>query len=175
MNPIVRRTLTLATACMSLLSARADAGERNLDVANATRLVIRHTMIGMRSTLMFYTFAEQKAVLRIEIGNRDTRFPVTAQIHLFAEDTTKEGIERWINNQHSDGLYPEVPEPVFTQVLPADQCRVTGHRIIGTEKNVLGEDLFEDHEVRLEMNAYQLAGRVTLAAFAETTRVFVKQ
>lgn len=164
-----------AAACLILPSVRAQADERKLDVTHATRLMVRDSMIGKRSTLLFYTFEDQHAVLQIEIGNHDTSFPVSARIHLFAENTGKEGIKRWINNQHSDGLFPEVPSPLLTQILPADQCRVTPHRVLGTEKGPIGAALFEDHEVQLEMRAYQLPGRITLTAFTEMTRVFVKK
>ena len=45
------------------------------------------------------------------------------------EKTTEEGLKKWLNNQHSDGLFPEVPIPTSTGELPAGVCAVTGHKL----------------------------------------------
>ena len=131
-------------------------------------------MIGMRNTLLFYTFADQKTVLRLQIDNKDTTFPVSGSIHLFSNDTTKEGLEKWINNQHSDGLYPDVAEPILTQALPAGQCSVSAHKALEKEKNPSTAEMFQDYEVTLKVKSYILESKVSLSAFTDTSKVYLK-
>jgi len=175
MSHLILRSLLCAGFCLPFFSAQADADERKLDFTNATRIEIRHSMVGMRNTLLFYTFADQKTVLRLLIDNQDTTFPVNGQILVFADATTDEGISNWINNQHSCGLHPDVPEPILTEPLPAGQCRVTAHKALDKEKSPSSEDMFMNYEVNLAMKAYELEGKVTLSAFTDKAKVYVKQ
>ncbi len=175
MNTNIQRLIFAAALLLPFFPGNAVASERKLDFANATRLEERHSMAGIRNTLLFYTYADQKAVLQLQIDNKDTTFPVSGHIHLFSNETTKEGIEKWINNQHSDGLHLEVPTPVLSQPLPAGQCTVTARKTLETVKNPITDDLFQDYEVTLLMKAYQLEGKVLLASFTDKARVYVKQ
>ena len=46
------------------------------------KLEIRHSMLGYRDTLIFYSFKEQRAILVLGINNKDETFSVTGKIHL---------------------------------------------------------------------------------------------
>ena len=176
MNKNIHRLLLAATLCLTLLLGQADASERKLEFAKATRQEIRHqySESGIRNTLLFYTFGDQKAVLRMEIDNKDTTFPVNATIYLFADDTTKEGIEKWINNQHSDALHTDVPEPTLTQPLPAGRCSITEHKALAKKKSPTNTEMFQDYEVTLKMEACEFKDKLTLTAFTDKTKVYVK-
>ena len=170
----LKRLLLTAAFCLPLFSGQVNADERKLDIASAKRIDIRRSQIGIRNTLLFYTFTDQKAVLQILIDNKDTTFPVSGTIHLFADATTKEDLDKWINNQHSCGLHPDVPEPILTQPLPAGQCSVTAHKALEKEKNPTTEDMFQDYEVTLTSKSYALEGKLLLKAFTEKSKVYVK-
>lgn len=149
--------------------------ERMLDRAVAKKLEICHSMIGFRDTLIFYSFKEQRAILVLSISNKDETFPVTGKIYLFDEATTDEGLDQWINNQHSDGLFPEVPTPIFTGELPKGSCKVTGFKQTGTSKDPgPGTATFKDFEVALSIKAHDVENKFKLSAFTDTARVHVE-
>lgn len=148
--------------------------DRILDRKKAQRREVRHSMIGFRNTLLFYTFKDQQAVLTLSIGNTDETFPVKGKIHLFDAATTEEGLKKWVNNQHSDGLFPDVPTPVFTGELPGGSCRVTSHKQTGTSPNPTSPDTFKNYEVTLSVKEHAIDTKVKLSAFTDTATVHVK-
>ena len=149
--------------------------ERILDGKKAEKLEIRHSMVGFRNTLVFYTFKDQRAILQLSIANKDEAFPVTGKIHLFDKATTEEGLKKWINNQHSDGLFPDIPKPIFTGELQKGSCKVTSHKQTGASKNPgPRKGNFKDFEVDLSMKAYGIDGKFKLFAFTDTARVHVE-
>ena len=154
------------------------AVDRVLDRKKAKRLQVRHSMIGFRNTLLFYTFNDQQAILTLSIGNTDESFPVKGRIHLFDDATTEEGLKKWINNQHSDALFREVPTPIFTGELPEGSCRVTSHKQTGTSKNPTSLDgnpeVYRNYEVKLSVKEYTIDKKARLSAFTDTATVHVK-
>ena len=116
-------------------NAAEQAAVRQLDIKEAERKEVCYSMIGPRNTLIFYTFVDQQAILSLTIDNKDESFPVSGRVLLFDEETTEEGLKKWINNQHSDGLYPDIPDPIFTKVLPEGSCVVTAHKQLGITKD----------------------------------------
>jgi hypothetical protein len=48
----------------------------------------------------------------VHIDNKNEKFPVGGKVFEFAKGVTGDEMDKWVNNQHSDGLFPEVPEPV---------------------------------------------------------------
>ena len=131
-------------------------------------------MIGFRNTLLFYTFKDQQAILTLSIGNTDETFPVKGKLHLFDPATTEEGLKKWVNNQHSDGLFPDVPTPVFTGELPGGSCSVTSHQQTGMSKRPTGPAPFTNYEVKLSVKEHTIDKKVKLSAFTDTAKVHVK-
>ena len=150
--------------------------DRILDGKKAQKLEVRHSMIGFRNTLLFYTFKDQQAILTLTIGNTDETFPVKGKIHLFDDATTEEGLNKWINNQHSDGLFPEVPTPTFTGELPEGSCKVTSHKQTGTSENPspVSPATFKNYEVKLSVKEQVFDTKAKLSAFTDTALVHVK-
>jgi len=168
---------TLFTLCFTIATAAglaaAEEAPRLLEVNKQTqKLEVRHSQIGYRSTLLFYTFPEQKSVLKLEIGNRDKTFPVTATVYLFAGDVTAKGLKKWLNNQHSDGLYPDVPEPASVLKIPAKVCAVTSHKASGVSKQPFG--VYENFDVKFAVIDYAGDKHFKLQGFNGATKVHVK-
>jgi hypothetical protein len=133
-------------------------------------------MMGFRNTLLFYTFKDQQAILTLSIDNTDETFPVKGKIYLFDDATTEEGLKKWINNQHSDGLFPEIPTPIFTKELPEGTCKVTSHKQTGTSENPspISPATFNNYEVELSVKEHAIDGKVKISAFTDKAQVHVK-
>ncbi len=165
----LRIPLLAALFCGSLTAA-----EPELVFKDAKKEQVRHSMMGMRDTLLFYTFADKSAVLVLRIGNKDAAMPVTGTVHLFAPGTTAEDLGKWINNQHSDGLFIDPPEPTASIKLPDGTCTVTARELTGKEKQPNGEDTFGDYKVKLTVKEHREPGKFHLPACADEANVFVK-
>ena len=169
---VLRLVLFLLAFAATPLTLHAD---RSLDGEKAEKLEIRHSQIGFRNTLLFYTFKDQQAILVLSIDNGDETFPIKGRIHLFEESTTGEDLKKWINNQHSDGLFPDVPEPVFTAELPKGSCTATSHKKTGTSENPTSAAVFKDYEVKFSVKEHAVNGRFKLSAFTSTAWVHVEK
>jgi hypothetical protein len=153
--------------------------DRTLEIKEAQKQEIQHGMMGLRNTLLIYKFNQQKAVLIVLIDNKDDTFPITATIHLFARTTSGEGIDKWINNQHSDALFPDVPEPVFTQRLPKEACTITSKKKGDNggdppSVNPTDEKVFEVYEVGFAVKEQRADKQFVLPAFDANTKVHVE-
>jgi len=128
-------------------------------------------MIGKRNTLLFYTFKGQKAILSVIINNNDTKFPVTAVVYQFADDVTGESLAKWINNQHSDGLYVDAPEPTANFPVPADACSVLSHRLMGRTKHHNGEH--DTYKVKFQIGEFSKERVFKLKTFTDEAKVHI--
>jgi hypothetical protein len=163
----------LLVFCFAGLACAEGAAKKSLEVKTTTaRLEVRHSQIGYRSTLLFYTFAEQQTVLRLQFGNQDKTFPVTGVVYVFDKTVTAEGIKKWLNNQHSDGLFPDVPQPNATIKIPAKVCTVTSNKLLDNTKQRFGE--FANYAVTFEVKDYTDKTTIKLKGFKGETKVHVK-
>lgn len=129
-------------------------------------------MIGKRNTLLFYTFKGQRTILSVIINNNDTKFSVTAVVYQFADDVTDESLAKWINNQHSDGLYGDAPKPTANFPVPADACSVVSHRLIERTKHHNGEH--DTHEVKFQIGEFSKESVFKLKTFTDEAKVYIK-
>lgn len=161
--------LLAAFACCSLLYGEVtlDTGAKGVEKAQVT-----DSMIGFRDTLLFYAFGEEKAVLVVRIGNKDTSFPVSGKLHLFPEGTNAGGLAKWINNQHSDGLFPDVPEPKASHEIPAASCKAKAHEVVKQDEAPNGK--FARYSVTFEIKDVPEFGDVKLKDFTDKATVNVK-
>jgi len=166
----MKSTLTL----LACLFVAATATARDLDVAAAKKEEIRHGQIGPRDTLIFYTFAKEDAVLQLNIQHAAGKFTLSGRMLLFKEGTGAEAIGKWINNQHSCGLFPDVPNPEATVALPAEACAVTESKIKegGPQNSPMG-DKFEDYALKVQVSDLKMEG-FRLKGFTLDTSAFVK-
>ncbi len=179
-RPVIPHQNLLMTMLVMVISAAVvfaapETAERTLKIDNAKKLEVRHSMIGYRDTLLFYTFGSQKAVLRLHIENKTEPFKVTGIVYLFAPETSEEDLEKWLNNQHSDGLFPDIPEPVQTVKLPEKTCSVIASEDLGEKKQEHSGERFRDYKVKLSVKAHEAKGIFKLQKFEDVTGVYVKQ
>lgn len=174
MNPIIPRifpvTALLATfASFSPLQAEVtlDPGAKDLQ-----KIEVTDSMIGFRDTLRFYVFEKEKAVLRVQINNQNTEFPITAKLFVFPKDSTAEGLAKWVNNQHSDGLYVDPAEPTGTHEIPAAACKVKSHELGNDAEGPSGK--FARYSVVFEMKDVPAFGEIKIKDFTDTANVLVK-
>ena len=173
MTPFPHSITAASTLLISALSGPLSAKERQLEADTTKELQIRHSMLGFLDTLLFYTFPDQQAVLRLHISSKDKTFPVTGIVYLFPAKTSSEGIKKWINNQHSDGLFPDVPSPHLIHALPKDICKAVATKIIGEKKNPTNNQIFTDQEVMIAIKDHEFQGQFKLAAFKDQSGIFV--
>ena len=158
-----------------VVEAAEQAGVRQLDVKDAGKKEVSYSMIGLRDTLIFYTFVDQQAILQLKIGNKDESFPVSGRVLLFDKEASGEDLGKWVNNQHSDALFREVPKPVHIEPLPAGACVVTEHKQVGlTRDSGLRKTDYKNYEVEISMKAQDVAGKFLLAAFTDASKVYVE-
>lgn len=176
-NLIECKTLsfTLFLVCFAGLVHAGGTQEKSTEVLNvkkAKKLEVRQSQIGFRSTLLFYTFSKEKAVVKFEIGNRTKTFPMKGTVYLFAKNVTEEGISKWLNNQHSDGLFPDVPEPVKMINIPEKFCKVTSFKLVDQTKLPFGT--YDNFDVTFEIREFTDRNNVTVPGFTGETKVHIK-
>jgi hypothetical protein len=129
------------------------------------------SMIGYADTQIFYRMIEQKVVVRVRIANQ-AEFPMTATVYVFPTDSTADGIDAWINNQHSDALFPETAEPSHTEKFPAELCKIATAKLLKRTNEPFGS--YKEYEVTFEVDACDNVAGFTTESFRGTTRVFIK-
>lgn len=140
-----------------------------------TKNEVAYSMLGFRNTLVFYTFEKQNVVLKILIDNQDQSFPLSCDLYQFAPTTTEQNLKNWINNQHSDAIFPEVPQPIFTKKLPKGFCKVTASEEIRAHDNpgpVPGK--FTEFKVQYSVKARNVGKNIKIPTFADSAKVFVQ-
>jgi|GEM_PF-746629 len=160
-------------------SADKDSVENNpagqvLDTSGkqVKKLEVSNSFGGYRNTLIFYTFKDQQAVLRVLIDNKSKKFPVSALVYEFAADVTEDGLKKWHNNQHSDGLFPDVPNPVAKHELPAGSCKTLSHKLIDHTKQRLGE--FDNYSVSIQVSGSAKKNKFRVKEFTTKATVHLK-
>lgn len=144
-----------------------------LEVTKTTdKLEVRVSQIGYRDTLLFYTFKNQHAVLKLRIDNKDKSFPMSGIVYLFAENVKEEDIKKWLNNQHSDGLYPDVPVPTSTITIDEGTCKVTSQKLIDHTKQTFGE--YDNYDLTFEVKDYTDKKSISLKGFTGSTKAHIK-
>lgn len=169
--------LTFPLAGLVRAGDKDDNSPKTLEVTKATRKVeVRDSQIGFRDTLLFYTFTAQRAVLKLQIDNKvdnkDKSFPMTGTIYIFGEGVKEDDLEKWINNQHSDGLFPDVPEPVAIRKLPKNTGKVNSSKLIERSKQTFGE--YDDYAVMFDVRDYSDNQGIALKGFSDVSKVYVK-
>ena len=140
----------------------------------AKKTEVRHSMLGPRDTLLFYAFGDSGAVLRLQIPNDSAKFSVKGSVVLFPDGTDAEALAKWINNQHSDGLFADAPQPSATIELPEGVCEVAASKFIGEKPSGPGGESYGEYEVSVRVKDHEAAGKFELKAFADKAGVLVK-
>ncbi|MDG1873495.1 MAG: DUF1080 domain-containing protein [Mariniblastus sp.] len=145
------------------------------EMSKPDKIEIRQSMLGYRDTLLFYTLKKQRAILVVSIDNQDETFPMTGKLYQFKQGTTEEGLKKWINNQHSDGLFVDIPTPLSTENLPKEFCEVTATEQTGTSQNSGPRPgKFKDFKVTFAIKVQNVGKEFKLPAFTDTATVHVE-
>ena len=134
---------------------------------------IRSSMIGYRDTLIFYSLPDQRAVVKINIDNKGTTFPITATVFLFDANADQEGIDKWINNQHSDALFADALEPTSRYTLPKNKAKILSFSAAETVSDSLGQHI--NYPVQFKIRSTSQKGSFQLKPFKDDASVFVKK
>ncbi|MCR9116243.1 MAG: hypothetical protein NXI22_04740 [bacterium] len=169
---------SLAVVCLLISPSFAEEGKSKEKLLDAKekgvhKLAVSYSQIGPRNTLVFYTFPKQQAVLRVMIDNKSKDFPISAKVHLFADDVTEDGLKKWLNNQHSDGIYPEVPEPVATHNLPTKASAIKSSKLVKESNPSFGA--FADYLVEFRIASSMQIEGVEVKEFVDTAEVHLKK
>lgn len=169
-----RWILPLVLTCLAFATV-AHAAKRQVKISPdtpATEINRYFSPLAHGPTKKFYVLAESQVV--VVVATADGKADASATIHVFPADTLAEGIAKWINNQHSDALHPDVPTPLRSVVVPADHFHGKAGPPLDHEKGEGGDeydrvrveftiDAFEDGDLKVE------ASRGSLDAFIRTT------
>ncbi len=151
------------------------AAELELGIKAAKKELVRHSMVGPRNTLVFYTFAAQKAVLVLQVEDTNSTLTVAGILHIFGPKATEESLGKWVNNQHSDGLYVDSAIPAQSLKLPEGTFTVTDRKRVGQEKPPSGDDVIGDYQIKITAKELRVEGKYRLAAFTDEANVFIKE
>lgn len=163
---------TLIVLAILATTSADDKPATSLDLSGkeVKKLEVSQSQIGFTSTRVFYTLGDQRVIVVMHIDNT-TKFPVTGKVCRFGKDVTADGMAKWLNNQHSDGLFPEVPEPEVSTKLPADACKVTASKLLGKVQGIQGA--YEKYSVEFKIGEVKVNDQLLLKEFKETVKVFV--
>lgn len=135
------------------------------------RSEVSESQIGYTSTKVFYTLGDHRVVVVVQIDNAKKGFPVTGTVYQFAKDVTPEEMAKWVNNQHSDALFPDVPEPKVTAKLPAESCRSLESKLLGQKK--ANETTYNEYSVEIKLTETKVNEHFRLQEFKDTVKVYV--
>ena len=137
---------------------------------------IVHSMMGFRNTLVMYEFKDQKTILQVNIDNKDDSFPLKGKLYIFDPSVTEDGMKKWINNQHSDARYPDVPQPKITKNLPEGFAKVTSKTPEGAQNNPgPAGGTYMKYEVSLSVKAVVINSNNSLPTFTDTVKAYVRK
>lgn len=169
--------LILVLACSACVVVAADADKDavavNVKGDGVRRIEANQSQIGFTSTRIFYIAANQSAIVVIQIDNTSEKFPVTGKAYQFAKGVSADDLGKWVNNQHSDGLFPEVPEPQAVHQLPADSIKTTSSKKLGQEKGGFRGETYDKYTVEFQASAVELAKKLKIETFKDTGTVYI--
>lgn len=137
------------------------------------KIQIRSSMIGYRDTLIFYSLRDERAVVKVNLDNKGTTFPISATVFLFDPNAEQEGIDKWINNQHSDALFADALEPTSRYTLPPSKAKILSYSAAETVSDSAEQHI--DYSVRFKIRATGQRGSFQLKTFKDNASVFVKK
>jgi len=136
--------LWIAVACLSAAAscswAAAAEGRTIAITADTPALEVSRyfSMYARGPTKKFYRVPEAGSVVVVTTG--DTAPDASATIHIFPEATSPKAIDKWINNRHSDALYPDAAKPERAIAIPAERFHATASDPLDHEVGPNGDE-----------------------------------
>lgn len=158
----------------ALVSCQEPQPEVTLDFANQTvnELDINQyfSFRAHGPTINILHFQEQNAVVVINFPNESPELTLNGTVNIFDASETAESIDQWINNLHSDALYPDVPEPIHTSSLAG--YTILSSSLIDQETGPNGDE-YDVYGVEYRLDEVADAGVFTLNELENLTVVYV--
>ena len=169
-------TLTMLVSFAPLVSGQVADNPAVIDLKSdgVEKYEANQTQIGFSSTRVFYTAARHNMVVVIHIDNTDKKFAATCKTCVFGDGVTADELAKWVNNQHSDALFADIPEPVVTQTLPADTIKMISSKLLGRNEGGPRGDIYERYGFEFEASRTKLNANLTLASFKDAATVYIK-
>lgn len=150
---------------------------RELDVADenvSIREVVSYFSLHRYGvTQKIYHLKNKNAAIIIWIDNKSTDFEPRVTIYLFDVDVSEQSIGSWINNQYSDGIYPDAPEPLSSYKLAEDYYSVTSYSFIGQEVGEHGDE-YDSYSLEIFVDNVSEVDAFYLLSFVAETVVHVQ-
>lgn len=158
----------------SIQSSVGDGAASLLNIGSdeVEKLEVSQTFGGYRETQIFYTFPKRNVVLKVRIDNKNKSFDLTGKILVFPKSTTPEGLAKWLNNQHSDALYPEIPKPITTLDIPTRFCSSKNPQFIKKSNSHLGT--FDKYSIEFNVDEVERIGEFKIKGFSGNAMVHLK-
>ena len=146
----------------------------NVKSEDVVRNESSQTQIGFSHTQLFYSLPESHSIVALRFSNEDLEFPVTGKVHQFAPGTTAEDLAKWVNNQTSDALFPDVPEPTNSVDLPAEALKTVSSEFVEEQRGGFRNEIYRKFVVNFAVNKTELSDDLRLSAFKDSVTVYVK-
>ncbi len=164
--------LFLLVTCGLIVGAEAkETTTLDLNGKDVKREEISESQIGLTSTRLFYTIADQHAVVVIHLDNTKKEFPAAGKVYLFDKAVSAEDLAKWINNQHSDGIFPDVPEPGASHNIPAEACQTVESKSTG--QTTANNTTYNQHAVTIKISEANVNEQLKLKEFKDQAKVYV--
>ena len=123
-------------------------------------------------TVKFYVFPEACVVAVVRVTPAGKAIDTAVDVAVFPRDTAVESIQKWINNQHSDAIYPDVPNPERRFTVDGKWVHATSKGPLEHEVGGNGDE-YDRHEVEFAIDAFT-EGDVDFRASRGTANAFVR-
>ena len=153
-------------------AGQPDLSILDIESDDVKKLEVSQTFGGFRETQIFYTFPKENVILKLRIDNKNKDFAVTGKVIVFPKSTTAEGLAKWLNNQHSDGLYPDIPLPITTLDMAKDICSSRNAKFTEKIDSRLGS--FDSYSIDFEVKDVERIGNYKISGFSGKATVHLK-
>ncbi|MFM7073256.1 MAG: hypothetical protein ACKO38_15830, partial [Planctomycetota bacterium] len=110
-------------------------------------------------------------IVILHVDNTKKDFPVTGKVCQFAKDVSSDDLDKWVNNQHSDALFPDVPTPKATILLPAKSCQSQASKLLN--RTTALDTTYDRYSVEIKVSDVKLSDQFHLKQHNDTVKVYV--
>ena len=107
------------------------------------------------------------------IDNRDKSFPIKAELLEFDSKVDSKGLGKWLNNQTSDALFGDAPNPVKTFRIKSESCRIKSRTFLKDSKDRTG--IHATYNVEFQILNMGKIGAYRLKPFSDKAKVHLKK
>lgn len=162
--------LLLITAAISAAATFAHAERAVLTKEDAERMESRFSIGGpLPTTRLLYSFPDHHVVLSVLITREGDAYKAAGSVHIFERGLPAEGLAKWLNNQVSDALYRDAPQPVHTVRLADDACTITAAEFLANHHLPKFELDYKEYRLTLKVERQLIGDRFDLREFEDET------